>query len=537
MTDVYIIIAKYLFMVYIAVFVFNGLMINLAKQDMARFNIIAGLSAQRVCIALFHITASVILIANSLEYDMQPVVLYCILSFVITIGGNALTRTLYPDGSHTLYNCVFFLMDLGLIMLYRLDTSLAEKQLIWNTLGIVMMLVMPKLLEIAPRLDKFRNIYIILAFVLLAATLIFGKDEGGATNWLSIGPIGFQPSEIIKVLFVFYLASSFAEKPSFKELIIPAILSAAVVLCLVAQTDLGSALIFYMTFLIMVFVATCNYLYFIFGIGAISFASVIAYNLFSHIQTRVQAWQNPWLDVNDKGYQIAQSLFAICTWGITGIGFTRGYANSIPVVERDFIFAAICEEFGVIFAAGLILVFVLIFLEGARGALENRNRFLTLLCTGFTALFAFQSFLIIGGVIKMIPLTGVTLPFVSYGGTSIVISYIIIAAMQWIIMRNEGYSHDKPIEEVDTRVRRAQTKKALERPSRRNADEGKAQTVQKNTKRKTETVQRSAKPKTEAVQRPARRKAEPVRSRAESTQRPARHKTAQSAAKERGNRK
>ncbi len=528
MTDVYIIIAKYLFMAYIAVFVFNGFMINLAKQDMAKFNIIAGLSAQRVCIALFHITASVILIANSLEYDMQPVVIYCIIGFIITLGGNALTRAIYPDGSHMLYNCVFFLMDLGLIMLYRLNTSLAEKQLVWNSIGIITMLLLPKILEVTPRLDRFRRLYIALAFVLLAATLIFGKDEGGATNWISLGPIGFQPSEIIKVLFVFYLASAFAEKPTFRELIVPGAVSGIVVLCLVAQTDLGSALIFYMTFLIMLFVATCSYLYFIGGIAAISLASVIAYNLFSHIQTRIAAWQNPWLDVNDKGYQIAQSLFAICTWGITGIGFTRGYANSIPVVERDFIFAAICEEFGVIFAAGLILVFVLIFLEGARGALENRNRFLTLLCTGFTALFAFQSFLIIGGVIKMIPLTGVTLPFVSYGGTSIVISYVIIAAMQWIIMRNEGYSHDKPIEEVDTRVRHAQTRKALERPSRRNTDKPVQKRQQSSIK--TEPAQRSAARKGEASRQTQKR-------RSKSMERPARHKTAQSTAKERGNRK
>ncbi len=533
MTDVYIIIAKYLFMIYIAVFVFNGFMINLAKQDMAKYNIIAGLSAQRVCIALFHITASVILIANSLEYDIQPVVIYCVIGFVITVGGNALTRAIYPEGSHMLYNCVFFLMDLGLVMLYRLNTDLAEKQLIWNSIGIIAMLVLPKILEVTPRLDRFKRLYIILAFILLAATLIFGKDEGGATNWISIGPIGFQPSELIKVLFVFYLAAALDKKPSFKELIVPAIVSGAIVLCLVAQTDLGSALIFYMTFLIMVFVATCNYFYFILGIGAISLASVIAYNLFSHIQIRVEAWQNPWLDVNDKGYQIAQSLFAICTWGITGIGFTRGYADSIPVVERDFIFAAICEEFGVIFAAGLIMVFILIFLEGARGALENRNSFLTLLCTGFTALFAFQAFLIIGGVIKMIPLTGVTLPFVSYGGTSIVISYVIIAAMQWIIMRNEAYAHDKPIEEVDTRVRHAQTRRALERPSRRTAADSDA--IKERTPVRKQPVQTQK--QSESSRRQTSRNTQKTAVSRNTTQRPARHKTAQSSAKERGSRK
>lgn len=460
MIDLYIIISKYLFILYIAGFVFCGFMINLKRQNMAGFNIASGLSNQRICIILFHITASVILISAAVEYEMQPVIIYCTIGFLLIIGGNILTARLYPEGSHLLYNCVFFLMDIGLMMLYRLNTDLANKQLIWNAIGIVMMLVMPKILVVMPRLDKFKVFYIIGAFVLLIVTLIFGSSSGGSKNWIEIGPVGFQPSEIIKVFFVFYLASAFAGRPKLRELILPTVLSGLIVLILVGgQKDLGSALIFYMTFLVVLFIATSNYFYLLGGLAFISVASVASYKLFSHIRIRVEAWQNPWLDVQDTGYQIAQSLFAICTWGVTGIGFTRGYANVIPVVERDFIFAAICEEFGVIFAVGLILIFMLILLEGARGAIENNNRFLSLVCAGFTALIAFQSFLIIGGVIKFIPLTGVTLPFVSYGGTSIVMSYIIIAVMQWIIMRNTEYTTDKAEEDIHRRVRQPQTGK------------------------------------------------------------------------------
>ncbi len=460
MIDLFIIISKYLFILYIALFVLCGFMINLKRQDMARFNIAIGLSNQRICIILFHITASVILISSQLEYDMQPVILYCVTGFLLIIGGNALTAKLYPEGSHLLYNCVFFLMDIGLMMLYRLNTDLASRQLIWNTIGIIMMIIMPKVLSAMPRLDKFRKLYIICAFALLIATLVFGFASGGSKNWIDIGPVGFQPSEIIKVFFVFYLASAFAVKPSLRKLIVPTVLSGAIVLILVGgQNDLGAALIFYMTFVVLLFIATSNYFYLLGGLAFISVAASAAYKLFSHIRVRVEAWQNPWLDVQDTGYQIAQSLFAICTWGITGNGFTRGYADTIPVVERDFIFAAICEEFGVIFAVGLIFIFMLILLEGARGAIENNNRFLSLVCAGFTALIAFQSFLIIGGVIKFIPLTGVTLPFVSYGGTSIVISYIIIAVMQWVIMRNGEYARDKAAEDIHERVRHPQTRK------------------------------------------------------------------------------
>lgn len=464
MIDLFIIISKYLFLFYILAFVFCGFMINLKRQGMAGFGVATGLSNQRLCIILFHITASVVLISAAVDNNLQAVIIYCVLGFFLIIGGNSLTAKISPNGSHLLYNCVFFLMDIGLMMLYRLNPDLALKQLIWNTAGIFMMLCMPKILNAMPRLDKFKVIYIVISLLLLVATLIFGFASGGSKNWIEIGflGIGFQPSELIKVFFVLYLASAFAHKPKLKELLVPTILSGIVVLILVGgQNDLGSALIFYMTFLVVLFISTSNYFYLISGLGFISIASTIAYNLFSHIRVRFEAWQNPWLDVQDKGYQIAKSLFAICTWGVTGIGFTRGYALDIPVVERDFIFAAICEEFGIIFGAGLILVFMLILLEGARGAIENNNRFLSLVCAGFTALIAFQSFLIIGGVIKFIPLTGVTLPFVSYGGTSIVISYIIIAFMQWIIALNTGYARDKAKEDIHERVRHPQTKKQL----------------------------------------------------------------------------
>jgi cell division protein FtsW (lipid II flippase) len=341
-------------------------------------------------------------------------------------------------------------------MLYRLNSELALKQLIWNVVGLVCLAVVPFILARSRRLDRYRVLYIAISFALLIATLIFGRSSHGSKNWIQFGGIGFQPSEIIKLLYVLYIAATFGERPRFPKVVVTTLISGAVVIFLVVQKDLGSALIFFMTYLVMLFIATGNYLYFIGGIGGLSLASVIAYRLFSHIRVRVAAWRNPWEDIGDTGYQIAQSLFAICTWGPLGIGLTRGYATSIPVVEQDFIFAAICEEFGVLFGACLILVFVLIFLEGARGALENHNRFLTMLCAGLTALIAFQSFLIIGGVIKLIPLTGVTLPFVSYGGTSIVVSYLITAIIQWIITRNTRYAADKAAEETDNRERHSQ---------------------------------------------------------------------------------
>ena len=446
MIEIFILLAKYLFIAYIGVFLIYGLIINLAREDIIEYKIAVGLMKQRLCIILFHVTASIILISVNAEENLNQVVGYCVISLGLLMFGNNLVKRLYPESSHLLYNCIFFLVDIGLIILYRLDSSLAIKQLIWNIAGFVFLTIIPFILQRMPRLDKYKKLYIIVSFVMLIFTLVFGSVSGGSKNWISIGSFGFQPSEIVKLLYVFYLASALSKRPDFHDVIAPT---------------------FVMTYLIVLFIATSNYLYLISGIGAVSLASVIAYKLFSHIQVRVEAWQNPWSDVAGKGYQIAQSLFALCTWGITGIGLTRGYATSIPVVERDFIFAAICEEFGSIFAIGLLAIFILILIEGARGALENRSRFLTLLCAGFTALLAFQTFLIIGGVTKFIPLTGVTLPFISYGGTSIVISYIIIGIIQWIISRNGEYSHDKEIREVDTRERQQQVRKPRRKVARR----------------------------------------------------------------------
>jgi cell division protein FtsW (lipid II flippase) len=210
---------------------------------------------------------------------------------------------------------------------------------------------------------------------------------------------------------------------------------------------LGSALIFAMTFLVVVYIATSNGFLLAIGLALAALASYLGYLVFPHVQTRVDVWLDPWSDIEQGGYQIAQSLFAIGSYGLLGSGFTRGYATYIPVVERDFIFSAICEEFGVLFGIGLILVFVMIFLEGVRASLYSRSRYLTLLSAGLTSLLAFQTFLIIGGDIKFVPLTGVTLPFVSYGGTSIAISFVIIAIIQWIYMRNNIYNHDKTPEE------------------------------------------------------------------------------------------
>ncbi len=458
MQSIFIIISKYLFVLYMAIFLLNGFLINLTRQEMADFNIAYRLSNQRLSIYFTHITAAIIFVTVNLDGQWQKVLAYFTASLFLIMIGDIILRTVYKEASHMLYNCIFYAVDIGLIILYRLDGELAIKQLIWCAVGVFLLVVLPFVLNVLPRLDRLKILYVFLSLALLIATLIFGKSEYGSKNWLNVGPVGFQPSEIVKILYVLYISSVLSHNPSLKKIFRTAIISGIVIICLVLQKDLGSALIFFMTFLVVVYIATGKFLYLFAGMLALPAASLLGYTFFDHIKVRVSSWLDPWSDIAGGGYQVTQSLFAITTYGLMGIGLTKGFPENIPVVERDFIFAAICEEMGVLFGIGVIMLFVLMFLEGVRASLESRSRFLTLLCAGLTVLLSFQTFLIIGGVIKFIPLTGVTLPFISYGGTSIVITFAIMSVVQWIFTRNNSYTEDKSEDETDNRVRLNQSK-------------------------------------------------------------------------------
>ena len=183
--------------------------------------------------------------------------------------------------------------------------------------------------------------------------------------------------------------------------------------------------------MLLLYITTSNFLLLLAGFGGMGLASLLAYKLFGHVRVRVSTWIDPWKDAGDTGYQITQSLFAITTWGFLGSGLTRGMPGKIPVVERDFIFSAVCEEMGAVFAMGIVCIYMLLFLRGMFIAVRAKRRFYSMLAAGIVIMFSFQTFLIIGGVIKLIPLTGVTLPFVSYGGSSVLVSVGLMGLLQW----------------------------------------------------------------------------------------------------------
>lgn len=441
MYDTIINFSKYIFFIYIFLFLLFGFFICIGEKNIIFKNTKKFLVLQRISIFLFILSAFSIL---SYDEKTQSILYENIPFFIITISfivlGNILSCKIYKNSCHLIWNGIFFLMSIGIVMLYRLNPDLAKRQFLWFILGYILSLMIPFILNILPRLDLFRYLYLFLGLSLLLATLLLGKEDGGAKNWLTIKGLTFQPSELVKILFIFYLASCF-DKPNLKlkNLIFPSLMSMLFIVCLVFQTDLGSALIFFMTYLVILYISFSKI--WIIWLGALlgALGSYTGYKMFSHVRVRFQIWLNPWIDIDNKGYQIAQSLFAICSYGAMGSGLNQGMPNTIPVVERDMIFSAICEEFGIFFAIGLILIFIMIFYRGVKISLNSKNRFLIILSSGITSLFCFQTFLILAGVTKLIPLTGVTLPFVSYGGTSILMSFVTIGILQWVAIHNAKF--------------------------------------------------------------------------------------------------
>ena len=342
---------------------------------------------------------------------------------------------MYKTCSVLLVNNMCMLLAIGMIMLTRLSFDKAFRQFVFLGMGAVVMLVIPLFLEKGSVFRKFSIMYFVVGVALLSVVVVIGATSYGAKLTISIAGISFQPSEFVKILFVFFIASMLYKNASFKRVFQTSCLSAIFVLLLVASKDLGGALLYFMAYLIMVYVASRKKLYLLAGMGGISVAAVVGYFLFSHVQTRVYAWLNPLGDIDNQGYQICQSLFGIGTGGWFGLGIGEGLPTKIPVVDKDFIFSAISEEFGAVFAICLILLCVSCFIMIVNVSIQMKDRFYKLVAIGLATLYAMQVILTIGGAIKFIPSTGVTLPLVSYGGSSLLSTLFVFGIVQGLYMR------------------------------------------------------------------------------------------------------
>lgn len=342
---------------------------------------------------------------------------------------------MYKRCSVLLLNNMVMLLAISMIILTRISFDKAFRQFIFLVAGSVVMLIIPLFLQKGSVFRNFSALYFVVGVALLAVVMVMGATSYGAKLTISIAGISFQPSEFVKIIFVFFIASMLYKDASLKRVFLTSCLSAVYVLLLVASKDLGGALLYFMAYLIMIYVASKQKLYLIAGAGGISLAAVLGYFVFSHVRTRVDVWLNPTADIDSSGYQICQSLFGIGTGSWFGLGIGEGLPSKIPVVEKDFVFSAISEEFGAIFAIGLILLCVSCFIMIVNVAMQMKDKFYKLVAIGLAVLYATQVILTIGGAIKFIPSTGVTLPLVSYGGSSLLSTLFVFGIVQGLYMR------------------------------------------------------------------------------------------------------
>ncbi|HEX2924075.1 MAG TPA: FtsW/RodA/SpoVE family cell cycle protein, partial [Chloroflexota bacterium] len=351
---------------------------------------------------------------------------------------------------------VLMLVSVGLVTISRLSPELAARQFVWIGVGCGLTIVTLWLPCDLKLLQSYKYTAAALGILLVAATFFLGKDpnNSGVRSWFGFGDVWFQPSEILKVLLVIFLAGYLEDKRELLEwsstrlggLKLPplpylgplAVMWAISMLLLVGQRDIGAALLFFCIFLSMLYIASSRSSYLWGGLVSFGAGAFLCYLLFSVVRLRVDVWLDPWSKAQQQGYQVVQALVALASGGILGSGLGFGHPDYIPAVSTDFVIAAIGEEMGLAGTLAVVALFMLLVYRGFRIALEARNDFSVLLAAGLTAVLGFQAVVILAGTAKLIPLTGITLPFISYGGSSITTNFIILGLLLRISQDTEA---------------------------------------------------------------------------------------------------
>ena len=453
-------VSKYLVLLFMVLYTVKCFSVLSSKNEAQKKK---KLNKQIVYVFLIHFLCYLILY---LRLGQIKILIFYAAQIFVAILYMALYHSIYKDSSRLLTNNATFLLLIGYIMLTRLNFDMAVKQFIFATVGMVLTAFIPYIMLKWKKLKDYGIFYGIAGIIFLLTVFIpgIGSEKYGSRNWINIGHLSLQPMEFVKIIFVFIFASMLVKASTFKDLFINAIISAAFMGVLVLEKDLGAAVIFYITYVLMVYVATSRPVFLVggisLGVGAVMLGYMLFKNsLFAHVMVRVHAWQNPFLDIDHGGYQLAQSLFAIGTGGYAGSGLTQGAASTIPVSESDFIFSAICEELGVIFGLAMILVIVSIFISFANVAMKCKIPFYKYIALGFSSIYIIQCFLNLGGVTKFIPSTGVTLPLVSYGVSSVLSTLIIFAIVQgvYVISSSEAVKYEREKEKAREKLREEQS--------------------------------------------------------------------------------
>lgn len=354
------------------------------------------------------------------------------------------------------------LNGIGFVFITRLKPDLASLQATWTAVGIAAFVLTLVLVPRVRDLARYRYTFAVMGVLLLCLPMVAGSEVNGAKIWVRLGPATFQPGEIAKIVLVIFFAAYLVEKrellsmatrkvgrvmiPDLKHFGPILLAWGFSLLVMVNLNDLGSSLLLFALFVTVLYVATGRAVYLIISSGMFAVGAYAAFLLFPRVGDRVDVWLNPWADPENTGYQIIQSEFAMSAGGVGGSGLGLGNPDKIPYAYTDFIFSAIGEELGLLGTTAILVCFMLFIGIGLRIALRAVNQFEKLLAAGLTAIVGLQTFIIIGGVIRVIPLTGITLPFVSYGGSSLVTNYILLALLlrlshDQVAQANEMGSH------------------------------------------------------------------------------------------------
>ena len=360
-----------------------------------------------------------------------------------------------PAADQVLLPVVAALTGLGLIMIQRLELSLvktygdsyagiANRQVLWIAVGMAVLWLTLVLGRDLRWLRRYKYTFALLALALVAVTMVFGIEVNGARLWLYLGPLHFQPSELLKVVLVIFLAGYLDDKrdliaapatpggvrvPPLPYLLPMGIMWLGTMVLFIIQRDLGSALLFFGIFLAMLYVASSRPLWVAGGLAAFLVGAAGLYQVFGHVRERVEIWLNPWPTAASDGYQIVQALYAFATGGVFGTGVGLGQPGWIPEVHTDFVFAAIGEELGLAGTLATVALYLIMVFRGYHIALRARDGYHQLLAVGLATVLGLQTLIIMGGAARLIPLTGITLPFISYGGSSLVVNFLIVGLL------------------------------------------------------------------------------------------------------------
>lgn len=341
----------------------------------------------------------------------------------------------FTKGDNYLIIIANMLFSIGIVMIYRINPALGERQLLLYGIGIAVFFLSYYFLRYTGRFWEDKTfLFLGLSIMMLAVTLVFGRTVGGATNWIRVAGFQFQPSEFTKITYAFFIAAFYANHRFYKKLGGSLFFMAATYFLIgifFLQGELGTAIVFFAAMICAMIAFDRSRLLLAANIGLAFAGLFLAYKLFGHIQVRFDIWLDPWADPDGKGYQILQSLFAIASGGLFGRGIGLGSPGSIPLAHSDFIYASIIEEMGIFMGIAISLLYLIIFYRGLKISLAQRHPFYKVLALVISMMYAAQAAIVIGGVLKLIPLTGMVLPFMAHGGSSLLASFVLLGALQY----------------------------------------------------------------------------------------------------------